>query len=116
MKVQFTPTARLQFLSASAYIRQDNPPAAIRFRKRAGLVLRRLEKFPGSGRVIPEFPELPSREVIVAPYRFFYRVEGRLVWIVAVWHGVQLPGCAIGQEEPIEPHPVMRPTPESVKG
>jgi toxin ParE1/3/4 len=29
--------------------------------------------------------------VIVAPYRFFYRVEGRFVWIVAVWHGAQLP-------------------------
>jgi len=31
--VQFTPTARLQFLSALAYIRQDNSPAAIRFQK-----------------------------------------------------------------------------------
>jgi toxin ParE1/3/4 len=90
--VQFTPTARLQFLSALAYIRQDNPQAAIRFRKKAESVLRRLQKFPESGRVIPEFPELPYREAIVAPYRFFYRAEGRLVWIVAVWHGAQLPG------------------------
>lgn len=92
MTVRFTPSARLQFLSVLTYIRQDNPPAAIRFRKRAESVLRRLQKFPDSGRLIPEFPELPYREVIVAPYRFFYRVEGRLVWIVAVWHGTQLPG------------------------
>ncbi len=97
MTVQFTPTARLQFLSALAYIRQDNPPAAIRFRKKAESVLRRLEKFPDSGRVIPEFPELPYREVIVAPYRFFYRVEGRFAWIVAVWHGAQLPGVPSGK-------------------
>jgi len=96
--VQFTPSARLQFLSALAYIRQDNPPAAIRFRKKAESVLRRLEKFPDSGRVIPEFPELPHREVIVAPYRFFYRVEGRFVWIVAVWHGAQLPGVPSGKK------------------
>jgi toxin ParE1/3/4 len=89
--VQFTPSARLQFLSALACIRQDNPPAATRFRHKTGSVLRRLEKFRDSGRVIPEFPELPYREVIVAPYRFFYRVEGRFVWIVAVWHGAQLP-------------------------
>jgi toxin ParE1/3/4 len=95
--VQFTPTARLQFLSALAYIRQDNPPAAIRFRKKAESVLRRLEKFPDSGRAIPEFPELPYREVIVVPYRFFYRVEGRFVWIVAVWHGAQLPGLPSGK-------------------
>jgi toxin ParE1/3/4 len=29
--------------------------------------------------------------VIVAPYRFFYRVAGETVWIVAVWHGAQTP-------------------------
>jgi len=96
--VQFTPTARMQFLSALAYIRQRNPPAAVRFRKKAELVLRRLEKFPDSGRAIPEFPELPYREVIVAPYRFFYRVEGRFVWIVAVWRGAQLPVVSSGKE------------------
>lgn len=98
MTVQFTPAARLQFLSALAYIRQDNPSAAIRFRNKAELGLRRLEKFPASGRVISEFPELPYREVIVAPYRFFYRVEGRFVWIVAVWHGAQLPGVPSGKK------------------
>lgn len=92
MKVHFTPSARLQFLAAVGYIRQENPPAAIRFRRKAESVLRRLEKFPDSGRVIPEFPELPYREVIVAPYRFFYRAEGRFVWIVGVWHSAQLPG------------------------
>jgi toxin ParE1/3/4 len=96
--LQFTPTARLQFLSALAYIRQDNPLAAMRFRKRAESVLRRLEKFPDSGRVIPEFPELPYREVVVAPYRFFYRVERRSVWIVAVWHGARLPDEPSGKK------------------
>ena len=29
--------------------------------------------------------------VIVKPYRFFYRVEKKVVWIVAVCHGAQLP-------------------------
>jgi len=63
-------------------------------RKRAEKILRRLEKFPKSGRVIPEFPELPYREVIAPPYRFFYRVEGETVWIVAVWHSAQLPNAS----------------------
>ena len=92
MKIGFTASARIQFLSALTYIRRDNLQAAQRFRRRAETVLRRLEQFPESGRVVPEFPELPYREVIVSPYRFFYRVKGEVIWIVAVWHGAQLPG------------------------
>ncbi len=90
MRILFIPSARTQFLSAISYIRQDRPDAALRFRRRAEAVLKRLVKFPGSGRGIPEFPELPRREVIVAPYRFFYRLKGKTIWIVAVWHGGQM--------------------------
>jgi toxin ParE1/3/4 len=79
----------LQFLEALTYIRRDRPSAARRFRERAERILRRLERYPESGRVIPEFPELPHREVVVSPYRFFYRVEKKTIWIVAVWHGAQ---------------------------
>jgi plasmid stabilization system protein ParE len=91
VKVRFTSSARAQFLSALTYIRRENPGAAFKFRARVETVLRRLEEFPDSGRVVPEFPELPYREVVIAPYRFFYRVKGEIVWIVAVWHGAQLP-------------------------
>jgi toxin ParE1/3/4 len=91
VKVQFTSTARNQFLSAIAYIRKDKPSAAADFRNKAETILRRLEDLPESGRIIPEFPELPYRELIVSPYRFFYKIKGKIVWIVAVWHGAQLP-------------------------
>jgi len=91
MKVRFTPSARNQFLSALAYICRDKPSAAVNFRNKAETILRRLEIFPESGRVILEFPELPYREVIVPPYRFFYKIRDPIVWIVAVWHGAQLP-------------------------
>ena len=96
MTVQFTPSARAQFLAAITYIRRDNTEAARQFRQRADQILRRLGQFPGSGRVIPEFPELPYREVIIAPYRFFYRPERNTVWVVGVWHGAQLP------DEPVD--------------
>ena len=91
MKVKFTPSAKTQFLSALSYIRKDKPSAAINFRNRAEKILRRLEDFSESGRIIPEFPELPYREVIISPYRFFYKIKDDVVWIVAVWHGAQLP-------------------------
>ncbi len=89
--VVFTPAGRRQFLAALAYIGADNRSAAVAFRQKAEGSLSRLRDFPESGRTLPEFPDLPFREVIVAPYRFFYRVKGETVWIVAVWHGAQLP-------------------------
>jgi toxin ParE1/3/4 len=91
VKVKFTPSAKTQFLSALSYIRKDKPSAAVNFRNRAEKILRRLEDFPESGSIIPEFPELPYREVIISPYRFFYKIKDDVVWIVAVWHGAQLP-------------------------
>jgi len=91
LRVRFTRSGRRQFLDAVAYILRDNPVAARRFRQRAERVLRRLERFPDSGRVLPEFPDLPYREVVVAPYRFFYRVADKPVWVVGVWHGAQIP-------------------------
>ena len=48
MKIQFTPTAKKQFLSALSYIRRDKPSAAVNFRNRAETILRRLEDFSRS--------------------------------------------------------------------
>jgi len=89
--VRFTPSARDQFLRVIAYICRDSPAAADVFRRKVQKRLSRLHKFPRSGRTLPEFPDLPFREVVVPPYRFFYRTEGKTVWVVAVWHGAQLP-------------------------
>ena len=91
MKILFTPSARKSFLSALAYIKRDDPIAASRFRSKSEDTLKRLIDFPDSGRLIPEFPDLPFREVIVSPYRFFYRVQDDIIWIASVWHGSQIP-------------------------
>ena len=76
-KIVFTPSAREQFLSALAYIGEDDPSAALAFRQKAEESLARLQQFPESGHVLP--------------YRFFYCVKGDTVWVVAMWHGAQLP-------------------------
>ena len=89
MKVKFTPSAKVTFLEQLAYIKKDNPAAALLLRQKCEERLKRLQDFPDSGRIIPEFPELPFREVVVGPYRFFYRVKDQTVWIVAVWHQAQ---------------------------
>ena len=96
-KVRFTQPARAQFLAAVAYIQAERPSAALRFRTRANDALAVLVKFPESGRVIPEFPRLGFREVLVDSYRFFYRAKSDAVWVVGAWHDAQIP------DEPSEP-------------
>jgi toxin ParE1/3/4 len=90
LPIRFTPTADAEFLGVIAFIGADSPAAAAAFKDRALHTLSRLSDFPDSGRAVPEYPALPFREVIVAPYRFFYQVKIDAVWIVAVWHGAQL--------------------------
>lgn len=90
LRVRFTPAADAEFLAVIAYIGADSPSAAVAFKDKALHTLSRLGDFPESGRTVPEYPALPFREVIVAPYRFFYQVRVDAVWIVAVWHGAQL--------------------------
>ena len=48
----------------------------------------RLRQFPESGRHLPEFPNLPHREVIVDSYR--YDSDSDKVKVVAVVHGRRL--------------------------
>lgn len=91
MIVRFTATGRRQFLDALSYIHQDRPEAARAFRDRTKASLSRLAAFPEVGRALPEFPDLPFRELVLPPCRFFYRIKDDTVWIVAVWHGAQLP-------------------------
>lgn len=98
MEVRLTPAARKQLLDALDYLRRDRPAAAHRLLDRVEATLSRLSDFPQSGRPIHEFPDLPYREVVLAPYRLFYRVVGETVWVVAVWHDRQLPGPPHGEE------------------
>lgn len=91
MRVRFTPTARKEFLAIVSFLQSENRVAARRLTARAAKAFRRLARFPLSGHVIPEFPELPFREFSLAPYRVFYRINGRTVWIVAIWHGARIP-------------------------
>ena len=69
------------------FIARDSPRAAEALVERLLMATERLALFPGSGRIVPEFPELSYREIIAGNYRVLYRQEGDTVWIVAVAHG-----------------------------
>ncbi|HUH66802.1 MAG TPA: type II toxin-antitoxin system RelE/ParE family toxin [Syntrophales bacterium] len=91
MRILFTPSGRSNFLAAMTFIDGEDASAAASFRKKSEKTLLRLKRFPGSGTPLPEFPDLPFREVTIPPCRFIFRVKQKTVWIVAVWRGARLP-------------------------
>jgi plasmid stabilization system protein ParE len=50
----------------------------------------RLARFPGSGRLVPEFASPELRELIRPPYRIVYRLDDRRVRVVRVWRSERL--------------------------
>ena len=72
------------------FIAKDSPRYAAGYLQRIFNAVPNLAQFPELGRKLPEFPELPYREIIVGNYRLMYRVEQGVVLIMAVLHGRRL--------------------------
>src|SRR3712207_7201642 len=53
--------------------RSDSPQYAAATVRRIRLATSRLESFPESGRIVPEYADATLREVIVGSYRVLYR-------------------------------------------
>lgn len=78
----------LQDLNAIAdYIALDNLRAARELVKRVFARVELLEKFPHLGRVPPEIPDLPYRQLVVSPCRIFYRIGRKAIHIIHVLRG-----------------------------
>lgn len=83
LKLQLTLTASRRLDEILGFIAQDNPDAAGKLSETIEAALERVAIFPASGRRIPEAPERPEREVVVAPcVRIFYRSNGKTLWVL----------------------------------
>lgn len=71
----------------AAFIAASDPLAAAGLVDRVFTSVERLRDYPAAGRRLPELPRGPYREVIVAPCRVLYRVEGTVIHIVHVTRG-----------------------------
>jgi plasmid stabilization system protein ParE len=74
----------------SAYLAQDSPSAATTFVERVDRAVRRLSGQPRSGRVVPELERQGInryREVVLSPWRLFYRYEQETLFILALIDG-----------------------------
>ena len=90
--VVWTRPALDSLLDIARHIQIDNPSAAQRFASMVKARVARLDKFPESGRIVPEFPSSNMRELIVSDYRVIYRFlkADSTVQILAVHHGARL--------------------------
>lgn len=90
--VLWTRPALNSLLDIVQYIQVESPSAAARPAKQIKSKIFRLERFPTSGRAVPEFPRSGLREGIVGNYRVIYRFakEKSRVDVLAVRHGARL--------------------------
>ena len=74
------------------YIARDSPLYARHQVERFSTSIERLLLYPDSGRHLPEFQNLPHREVIVDNYRVIYRYdpESDEIMVVVIVHGRRL--------------------------
>ena len=85
----WTEPALRDLESLAEYIALDKPEAARTFVRKVVRATERLVAFPKSGRVPPEIPDLPYREIIVPPCRVFYRIDHQTVFVIHVMRGEQ---------------------------
>ncbi len=89
--LSWSPSALTDLREISAYIAQDDPEAARRFIQGIFHVIERLQTYPLSGRIVPEFNTPEIREIIRRPCRIVYRIcmDREIVKIVRIWHAAR---------------------------
>ena len=90
-KVVLSPRAIRDLGEIVRYISLSNPRAA----ERVGLGLidaaLSLGTLPDRGRIVPEFADGITREIIYRPYRIVYRIspDCTAVWVSRFWHAAR---------------------------
>lgn len=84
LKIYFTTRARREMREILGFIAQDNPKAASDLASRIMQGLEHKARFPNSGRVIPEAPEHPARELVMPPCRVFYLVDKASLFVLSI--------------------------------
>lgn len=86
----WTEPALLDLDEIAEYIALDDPLAASRYVRSVFDCVERLEGHPKSGKKPPELSRTPYREIVVAPCRIFYRLEGEAVYILYLMRAERL--------------------------
>ena len=91
-EVRWTPQAIDDLRSIADFIAKDSPNYARLTVVDTFAAVERLADFPKSGRIVPEIKNPAIREIILGNYRIIYRLQGRVIDVLAVHHGAMLLG------------------------
>lgn len=89
-EIKWSPKAIQNLSDIADFISIDSPLYAPKFVQKIIKSVERLNEFPFSGRIVPEFNNENLREIIFHNYRIVYRILPDLVEIVLVVHGTKL--------------------------
>ncbi|HXI83118.1 MAG TPA: type II toxin-antitoxin system RelE/ParE family toxin [Verrucomicrobiae bacterium] len=89
MKIVWTEPAVTDLDAIRTYIARDSETYADALILEIFEATDRLERFPESGRVVPELNDPTTREIIVGSYRVMYDTSGDAVRILGVLHGAR---------------------------
>ncbi len=90
-KLIWSPASRDDLRDIVSFISRDSIQRAKAFAYRLIAETDKLQSFPESGRMVPEYNIPTLREIIVRAYRIVYRVdhESRLIEVARVWHAAR---------------------------
>jgi addiction module RelE/StbE family toxin len=89
-RVRWTDQAVEDVRAIRAFIERDSPRYARLVAEQLVTATDRLERFPASGRVVPEVGREHVRELIVGEYRMVYRLEAEAAVVLLVFRSSRL--------------------------
>ena len=90
VKINWTELALDDLKNIHDFISKDSSFYADRFTNKLINRTDQLEKFPKSGRVVPEFEDENIRELIDGSYRIIYKISVDSVYIVRIHHSASI--------------------------
>ena len=91
-KIEWSELAVFDLQSIYDYISEDSEVYAIRLINKFVVKVEVLDKFPNSGRIVPEFNANEIRELIEGNYRIIYRIEDieKNISILRIHHAARI--------------------------
>ena len=90
MKIKWSPLSIERVTEIALYIANDKVGAADKWIDSVFSAVKKLSKFPQSGRIVPEFKKEDIRELIHGNYRIIYQVSKTKIEILTIRHGMQI--------------------------